>query len=123
MRYPSLKPTSRNYEHGDWANKRFNSVSGAEVRIRYGDKRYNAQLSLTYSNIPDEEAIEFLVHYHDQYGTYRTFALPTAVLAGWSAGSYIPNQSVMQFRYAESPRISAVRPGISTVSVNLTGVV
>ena len=123
MSYPSLNPTSRNYAPGDWANKRFNSVSGAEVRIRYGDKRYNAQLSLTYSNIPDEKASEFLAHYNNQYGTYKKFVLPTAVLAGWNAGSYIPDQSVMQFRYAEAPTINAVRPGISTVSVNLTGVV
>ena len=123
MSYPTLNPSSRAYDPGDWANKQFNSVSGAEVRIRYGDKRYNAKLSLTYTNIPDEKASEFLVHYNAQYGTYQQFVLPTEVLAGWGAANYIPNQSVMQFRYAQAPRIDSVRPGISTVSVNLTGVV
>ena len=123
MSYPSLSPSSRAYDPGDWANKRYNSVSGAEVRIRYGDKRYNAKLSLTYSNITDEKASEFLAHYDAQFGTYKKFVLPTEVLAGWDAANYIPNQSVMQFRYEQAPRIDAVRPGISTVSVNLTGVV
>jgi hypothetical protein len=123
MSYPAFNPSSRAYDPGDWANKRFNSISGAEVRIRYGDKRYNAKLSLTYTNITDTQASDFLAHYNEQYGTHKAFVLPTAVLAGWGASSYIPNESVMRFRYAQAPRIDAVRPGISTVSVNLTGVV
>jgi len=123
MSYPTINPSQRVYDPGNWANKQFNSVSGAEMRIRYGDKRYNAKLSLTYDNIPDEKASEFLAHYSAQYGTYKQFVLPTAVLAGWSGSSYIPDQSVMQFRYAQAPTINSVRPGISTVSVNLLGVV
>ena len=123
MNYPSVQPSSRTYDPGDWANKRFNSVSGAEVRIRYGDKRYNAKLSLIYTNISDEEANAFLAHYDAQYGTYKAFVLPPDALAGWAENSYLPNQSAMQFRYEQAPRIDAVRPGISTVSINLTGVV
>lgn len=123
MAFPTLQPSARQYDPGNWANRTYNSQSGAEIRLRYGDKRYNAQLQLTYQNITDENANLFLEDYNSNYGTYKKFTLPTQVLAGWSATTYIPDTSAMQFRYSESPKITSVRPGISTVSVTLLGVI
>ena len=123
MAYPTHSPSSRNYNPGNWAVKTFNATSGAEVRIRYGDKRFNAKLSLQYQNITDAEADDFLIHYQTQFGTYKAFALPTEVLAGWTGSNYIPNQSVMKFRYSQAPSVDSVRPGVSNVSIELTGVI
>jgi len=123
MTFPKFKPSSRNYDPGNWAVKTFNSVSGAEIRIRYGDKRYNAKLTLQYQNIVDTDADDFLTHYDSQYGTYKAFTLPTEVLAGWTGSNYIPNQTVMKFRYSKAPSVVSVRPGLSSVSVELTGVI
>ena len=123
MSYPTLSPSSRNYDPGNWAVKNYNAMSGAEVRIRYGDKRFNAKLSLQYQNISDTAADDFLAHYDEQLGTYKAFTLPSEVLAGWTGSNYIPNQSVMKFRYSGSPKVQSVRPGVSTVSIELTGVI
>lgn len=123
MAFPTLKPSGREYAPGNWPVTTVNSISGAETRIRYGDKRFNATLALTYTNIPDAEAAKFLADYDSTYGTYSKFTLPSAVTAGWTGTTYIPNASVMQFRYAGPPSISSVRPGISVVTVNLVGVI
>jgi hypothetical protein len=84
MAFPTLQPTSRDFSPGDWPIKRYNSQSGAEVRILYGSRRTNAKLSLGYDNISDSNAQQFLDDYAAQYGTLRTFTLPNAARTGWS---------------------------------------
>ena len=123
MSYPTFTPSARSYNPGNWAVKNYNSMSGREIRIRYGDKRFNAKLSLQYQNITDTDADDFLSHYNSQFGTYEAFTLPAEVLTGWGAGSYIPNATAMKFRYSQAPTVVSVRPGVSTVSVELTGVI
>ena len=123
MTYPTLQPSARTYDPGNWPVKTYNSLSGAEIRIRYGDKRFNAKLTLQYQNIADTAADDFLAHFDSQYGTYKAFTLPTEVLAGWTGSNYIPNASAMKFRYGRAPTVVSVRPGVSTVSVELTGVI
>jgi hypothetical protein len=59
MAFPTLQPTSRDFSPGDWPIKRYNSQSGAEVRILYGSRRTNAKLSLGYDNISDSNAQQF----------------------------------------------------------------
>ena len=127
LNFPSLAPSSREYVPGNWAVKTYNSISGVEIRMRYGNKRYNARLSLEYQNIPDTSADDFLAHYDQQFGTYKAFTLPgtvaDGVTAGWTGSTYIPNQTTMKYRYSGPPSISSVRPGVSTVSIELTGVI
>ena len=123
MTFPALAPSSRQYDPGNWPVKTYNSVSGVEIRLRYGDKRFNAKLTLQYQNIPDTSADDFLAHYESQFGTYKAFTLPAAVVSGWTGSTYIPNQTTMKFRYSGPPVVDSVRPGVSTVSVELTGVI
>ena len=71
MAFPSLTPTGRQFTPGDFPNKRFNSQSGAEVRILYGSRRVNATLSLSYANVTDANAESFL----DDYSVYQIESL------------------------------------------------
>ena len=123
MAFPTLAPSARNYVPGDWAQQKYRSMSGSETRIRYGDKRTDATLSLQYQNIPDADAELFLVDYNANYGTYKSFTLPPEVLTGWAGANYVPNTSAMKFRYGGPPQLQAVRPGLSSVSVELVGVI
>ena len=123
MSYPTFTPSARTYNPGNWAVKNYNSMSGREIRIRYGDKRFNAKLTLQYQNIADTDADDFLSHYNSQFGTYEAFTLPPEVFTGWSGTSYNPDESAMKFRYNQAPTVVSVRPGVSTVSVELTGVI
>ena len=124
MAFPTLQPTSRDFSPGDWPIKRFNSQSGAEVRILYGSQRTNAKISLGYENISDANAQLFLDDYAAQIGTLRTFDLPAAVRTGWTGtAASIDAPSGAKWRYESEPAIRAVRPGRSSVTVNLVAVI
>ena len=120
MAFPTLAPTARSYSPGDWPVKRFESQSGAEIRILYGSQRVGATLELTYDNIADSEAQQFLTDYDSTLGTLRTFTVPAGALTGTSVGMTPPPQT--KWRYADTPSVSSVRPGISSVRVSLVAV-
>lgn len=123
MAFPSLTPTSRQFETGDYPIKTFKSQSGAEVRILYGSQRTNMKLSLSYSNVSDANTELFINHFDETKGTYSVFNLPTAVLAGWTGSSDALDASGSnQWRYEAAPQVASVRPGLSTVTVALVGV-
>lgn len=123
MAYPSHKPTTRNFTAGDYSYKTFKSQSGKETRILYGDKRTGMALSLSYENIADTAADDFITHYDEVKGGFSTFSLPDEVNTGWSGlttAMSVPAGN--NWRYDGPPAISAVRPGISSVTVKLVGV-
>jgi hypothetical protein len=123
MAFPSLTPTGRQFTPGDFPNKRFNSQSGAEVRILYGSRRTNAVLSLSYANVTDANAESFLDDYSEQLGTFRTFTLPSEVFEGWSGETAtLDAPPGTEWRYDAEPQVQAVRPGISSVTVSLRAV-
>jgi hypothetical protein len=127
MAFPSsLAPTSRQYNPGDYPVKTYNANNGAEVRILYGNRPRNMTLELTYANITDAEANDFLTHYYEVQGTYQTFSIPSSsqTFSGWTAGADNLNLvgTGAVWRYSEAPQQQSVRPGVSTVSVRLVGV-
>ena len=90
MPFPTLAPTSRTFEAGDYPVKRFMSQNGAETRILYGSRRTGQRMSLTYQNIFDHQAEEFIDHYDEVFGTLNPFSIAAEGLAdgaksGWNA--------------------------------------
>jgi hypothetical protein len=124
MAFPTLKPTGREFNPGDWPTKRYNAQSGAEIRILYGNRRTNATLNLSYDNITDANAQLFTADYEAQLGTFRTFTLPSDVRAGWTgSAATIDAPPSASWRYDSAPVIQAVRPGRSSVTVSLVAVI
>ncbi|NBS67480.1 hypothetical protein EBT31_01010 [bacterium] len=124
MPFPNLTPSARSFTPGDWPVKQYKALSGAEVRIRYGNLRTESTLDLTFENITDANAAAFLNHYNETQGTFYTFGLAGAVFNGWSAGTAALNApSGAAWRYAEPPQVTSVYPGRSTVQVKLIAVV
>jgi hypothetical protein len=124
MDFPDLAPTSRTFNPGDWPVRTFRSQSGVESRVIYGDKRTNMTLDLTFENITDAQAEQFFDHYRSVLGTYNTFAVGSKAREGWAGSSTVYGASAYgnAYRYSEAPTINSVRPGISTVTVRLVGV-
>ena len=123
MSYPALKPTTRQFQAGDYPIKTVKSQSGVETRILYGNRRTGMTLELAYENIPDSDAQLFAAHYDEVKGSFRTFQLPAGVRAGWGgAAATIDAATGNAWRYDGPPSIVGVRPGVSTVQVNLVGV-
>lgn len=131
--FPTVVPTSRSFQPGDWPIKRFTSQNGSEVRILRGNSRLNSQLDLTYDNIPDTEAEKFLTHYREVQGTFKTWYFPpapsdgifVAAFKGWGGSSVTELETSpwgMAWRYAEPPQVTQVKRGISNVRLRLTGV-
>lgn len=127
MAFPSLVPSSRSFDPGDYPIKTFKAQNGSEVRILYGSNRTNMKLSLNYVNITDANAELFLDHYEETKGTFSTFELPegnTGPKGGWGGNKDAigANLSGNAYRYEGPPQVQQVRPGISSVTVNLIGV-
>ena len=123
MAYPTLQPTSREFDPGSYPVKTFRSQSGAESRILYGSKRVDQALALTYANITDSQAEQFVTHFDEVLGGFQTFALPSAVRAGWAANSTtLDAVAGAAWRYDAPPQITSIKPGVSTVQVKLVGV-
>ena len=124
MAFPALTPTGREYTPGAWPVKTYNAQSGAEVRILYGSQRTNAKLSLSYENIADTNAQLFVDDYTANIGTLRTFTLPAAVRNGWTGTSAtLDAPAGTNWRYEGEPQLRSVRPGRSSVTVNLVAVI
>ena len=128
MSYPeALVPSARQYDPGDWPVKTFKAQNGAEVRILYGSKRTGMKLQLKYDNIRDQDAELFLQHFNDRKGTFLSFHFSVAQPAakkGWAGDPSVLGAAAAgnAWRYAEAPAITNVRPGRSSVTVNLVGV-
>lgn len=123
MAYPTLQPTGRNFDPGSYPVKTFKAQSGAESRILYGSKRVDQALSLSYDNITDSQAEQFVTHFDEVRGSYETFTLPSAVRAGWAASAAtIDAVTGAAWRYDAAPTITSVKPGVSSVQVKLVGV-
>ena len=123
MAFPSLAPTVRTFDAGEYPVKNFRSQSGAEIRILYGSQRTGMKLELSYENISDGQAQSFIEHYDEMNGTYGTFTLPSITKTGWTGSSgTIDVTTGNAWRYEGAPQITSVQPGISTVQVQLIGV-
>jgi hypothetical protein len=123
MAYPTLAPSSRTFDAGDYPYKTFRSQNGSETRILYGDKRTGMTLDLGYDNIADTYADDFIAHYDETKGGFSVFTLPEEFRTGWSGNTAaIDAATGNKWRYDSPPQITSVRPGISNVKVKLVGV-
>ena len=127
MAFPTLVPSSRAFTPGRFPQKVFKSQSGSETRILYGDKETESTLDLSYRNIADTSADDFVIHFRSVKGTYNTFRLNavgnTNAKGGWTGSTdAIGKPSGTAWRYASAPKITSVKPGVSNVSVKLIAV-
>jgi hypothetical protein len=123
MAYPDLAPSSRSFSAGDYQYKTYKAQNGKEVRILYGDKRTGMTLDLSYDNIADTTADDFITHYDETKGGFTSFTLPASFRTGWAGdAAAIDAATGNAWRYDGPPTINSVRPGVSSVTVKLVGV-
>jgi len=120
-------PTGRIYKAGDYSHGTYRAMSGAEVRILFGNKRLASTVQLIYKNIPDRDAEELLDHYNSVKGTFDSFeAGGDTINAGWTGTQGALNTTVMvtdtEWRYAQPPQLQSVYIGLSSVTVDLVAV-
>jgi len=119
--FPSVKPSSRSYEPGDYPSNTFESLDGTKTHLRYGNKRVNASLTLGFSNISDSDAALILANYENvnsdwDYVTFDSGNATTGV-TNTSLLSYLKESgSGLKWRYSKPPKVTNVYPGISNVT-------
>jgi hypothetical protein len=124
--FPSgLKPTSRSYRPGKFPQIAFEALNGATTMIRYGQKPYNAELTLTFANITDFDALRIVNHYEERMANFSSVTFDrTSGLAGLSSElseQVSESASGLRWRYAEPPQVESVYPDISTVTCTFIG--
>lgn len=122
--FPSITPTSRNFKPGAYPQKQYRSLSGVAIKRTFGNQPYGAVLELEYANVSDATTVTLIDHYRSQTAANQRFQLSSNVTAGMSptlatrANASVDN---LRWEYAQPPEVSSVRPGISTIRINLAG--
>ena len=119
-----ITPTSRNYSPGEFPQSVFEAQNGAKTVLRYGNKRVNASLSLSFKNITDNQAAEILANYENINSDWDYLNFNgTDVLKGIepttsTLKTYVrESNSGLRWRYAKAPQVSSgTYPGVSNVS-------
>jgi hypothetical protein len=121
--FPSIKPTARSFQLGQYPVKTYRAMSGAVVRRSFGNKAFGYTLDLQFENVPESIVNTIIDHYNEQQGGTIGFIVATEVLAGYSITlqNKVIYASGIEWLYAEPPSISSVIAGISSVTVKLTG--
>ena len=119
-----ITPTSRNYSPGEFPQSVFEAQNGAKTVLRYGNKRVNASLSLSFKNITDNQAAEILANYEtinsdwDYLNFNGTDVLKGITPTTSTLKTYVrESNSGLRWRYAKAPQVSSgTYPGVSNVS-------
>lgn len=124
--FPALKPTARSYTPGTYPQTEFKALNGATTILRYGNRRVDSELNLTFQNTTDANAASVLALYEqvtvaDNWVTFT--ANDGAVGASASLATYIQESggSGLRWRFAEPPSVTSVMPGVSTVQCRFVG--
>lgn len=125
--FPSLKPSSRSYDPGTYPQTEFQAQNGAKTIVRYGNRRVDSKLQLSFQNISDADAASILANYEavNADWNYVSFTKDDgAAGAGTSLAAYLRESggSGLKWRYDGPPQITSAYPGLSTVSCTFVGV-
>lgn len=122
--FPSLYPSSRQWNPGEIAQNSFTSIGGKETRVLLGSRRANDTLTLTFENLEDTEANLIIDHYSNQKGSFTSFAISSELLGGIeTTPSTGITETSNQWRYNRPPSVTYTQPNVQTVSVELLQVI
>lgn len=126
MTYPAITPSSRKFKAPQFPVTSVVSQSGATTRRLWGSRPVQAELSMTYRNITDDQAAAIVEHYDDCKGSITKVSLPDSTWAG--ASTKLLKQlrldeygTGIDWFFAATPTVNNIFPGVSTVQVKLIG--
>lgn len=116
--FPAVRPSGRSFTPGSLPVEAYTSMSGKETRVVMGNTFFGHSVSLDFQNLQEAVVQTLIAHFYEQQGTVLSFTLPSAVWAGWSLYESAVSSS-QKWRYAGTPSVQAVSPGIMSISVEL----
>lgn len=123
-------PTSRSFRAGKWPITTATSQSGVRSKRLWGNLASGGSLSLTYANIPDDVAEDFIDSWQQTKGGLNYLETTNGngiqstdpMFEGMSAdmkAEILSATTGTQWTYAQAPVVENVAPGISTVKIEL----
>ena len=125
--FPDIRPSSRSYSPGTYPQTDFRAQNGAVTVVRFGSHRVDSELTLSFQNITDDQAVEILQNYEQVNRVWDNVIFTgndAAAGASSSLQGYLREVggSGLRWRYAEAPSLTSVSPGRSTVQCKFLGV-
>lgn len=117
---PDIAPTRRRFEPGEWAVKRYNSISGAGHSRLYGSRPFDATFELEYI-CDDINAETFIQAWHQSKGGYYDISIPRGLVAGIKTQLVWVLPQNLSWRFESRPSVESMRPDVNKVRVNLIG--
>lgn len=122
--FPSIVPTGRTFKPGVYPQRSYRALSGVVVKRVFGNRSYGCSLDLEFSNVKDSIVVNILEHYNTQTSANERFKLGSSVVSGVSddlKDEIRADGLGIRWEYAEPPSVRSVLPGISDVTVRLSG--
>mgnify|MGYP003155155192 FL=1 len=122
--FPNIKPSSRSYTPGKYPQTEFVAQNGAKTVLRYGNKKIDAKLTLSFTNITDSQANEILEKYEEVNSVYDYIHFPSdSSIAGVNNVALrsrfqerdTSGNTLLRYRFDGPPTVTSVRPGRSNV--------
>ena len=123
--FPNIEPTSRSFTAPRWPTSGMTTQSGVTTRRLWGSRPSQAQLSLSFDNITDDNAALILQAYNDAKGASIDLALPSVIFNGASGNliSWLNTSATgagMKWFFSEQPpAVESIAPNRSSVSLTL----
>jgi len=127
VRFPEICPSSRSFKPGTLPRTRFEAQNGNVSFVQFGVIFTNAELTVQFKNITNDLTVSILEHYESvtgddwvSFGSYPDegiLAIDDELYRFIDKGS----RGRLRWQYAESPTVTSVYPGISTVSCKFIG--
>ena len=123
--FPAIEPTGRSFVAPRWPTTGLLSQSGVTTRRLWGSRPSQAQLSLNFDNISDDNAALILGAYNSAKGSTTDLTVPSIIyngastnLASWLSTS-ATGAGMKWFFSEEPPTVESIAPNRSSVRVTL----
>lgn len=119
--FPALRPSTRDFNPGDYPHTSFVAMSGKQNSVRHSDAMVGSRLNLRFGVIEEADMLSIVAHYHGQKGGWQAFALPEIA---WSGAGNASDYTLTNYawRYIEPPRVEDLMCGGHYVDVSLESV-
>jgi len=123
--FPSIEPTSRSFVAPKWPTNGIASQSGVISRRLWGSRPSQAQLTLGFANISDDNAALILSAYNEAKGATIDLALPAVIFNGASGNltgwlNTASNGAGLKWFFSEEPpSVESIAPGRSSINISL----
>ena len=130
--FPTLSkaPSSRSFDPGSYPEEVFEAQNGAKTILRYGNKRTDARLDISFKGLSDSETVSILQNYTQVNSTdteYLTFSnsnglagIDNSTLLGYMDGNS-SNMDGMKWRYKEPPKVTTTYKNFHNVRCSFVG--